>query len=138
MVPPSFSTTVGKNPDKFKCVLVTAGFSPISLNDILYGQQLLCSELKNGDIYHNIKLLTETTRDEDGRTPLCIAAARSLKWADMKLVFAANMPAIYQIDVITGLPIFMLSAVGPASNMESIYNLLKELPSVIDNYATMK
>jgi len=83
-------------------------------------------------MYHNIKLLTETSRDEDGRTPLCTAAARSLKWADMKLIFAANMPMIYQIDGMTGLPIFMLSAVGQASDMESIYNLLKEFPSAID------
>lgn len=48
-----------------------------------------------------MKLLTETTRDEDGHTPLYTAAARSLKWEDMKLIFAKNMPVIYQIDVMT-------------------------------------
>jgi len=49
----------------------------------------------------------------------------------MKQIFTANMPAIYQIDSRSGLPLFMLAAAGPTSNIESVYNLLKEFPGVI-------
>jgi len=65
------------------------------------------------------------------RLPLCTAAARSLVWVDMKKIFAVNMPAIHEMDELTGLAVFMLAAVGPTSDIESIYNLLKEYPSAI-------
>jgi len=42
-----------------------------------------------------------------------------------------NMPVVDEIDVVTGLPLFMLAAVGPTSDIESIYNLLRENPPAI-------
>jgi len=72
------------------------------------------------------------TRDVDGRLPLFTAAARCLKWSYMELIFTSNMPVITEMDVLTGLPVFMLAATGPTSDVESVYNLLKEYPSSIN------
>ena len=71
------------------------------------------------------------TRCLDGRLPLCAAAAKSIKWVDMKIFFLENMLALHDIDVITGLPLFMLAAVGSDSDLESTYNLLKNYPPAI-------
>ena len=49
----------------------------------------------------------------------------------MEHIFNAYMPVIHEIDVISGLPLFMLAATGPTSNIESAYNLLKEYPVAI-------
>jgi len=43
------------------------------------------------------------------------------------------MPVINEIDVVTGLPLFLLAATGPACDIESVYNLLKEFPSAVNN-----
>lgn len=51
------------------------------------------------------------------RLPLFTAAARSIKWSHVKLVFGANMPVIREGDALTGLPLFMLAAAGPASDL---------------------
>ena len=45
--------------------------------------------------------------------------------------FSVNMPAIHEMDGIIGLAVFMLAAAGPTSNIEPIYNLLREYPSAI-------
>ena len=50
----------------------------------------------------------------------------------MKQIFTSNMPVVNEIDVLTGLPLFMLAATGPTSDIESVYNLLKEYPSAIN------
>ena len=68
----------------------------------------------------------------DDRFPLFTAAARCLKWSNMKQIFALNMPVINEIDVRTGLPLFMLAATGPTCDIESVYNLLKENPGAIN------
>jgi len=70
-------------------------------------------------------------RGMDGRLPLFTAAAKSLKWSYLRQIFIANMPVVNKIDVLTGLPLFMLAAIGPNSDLESIYNLLKECPAAI-------
>lgn len=83
-------------------------------------------------MYYNVKLYAETARDVDGgRLPIFTAAAISLRWAEMKILFDVNMPAVYHSDVVTGLPLFMLSAIGERSDLESTYRLLKEFPSAI-------
>lgn len=41
------------------------------------------------------------------------------------------MPAVYEVDGSTGLPMFMLAAIGQTSDIESVFNLLKECPSSI-------
>ena len=46
-------------------------------------------------------------------------------------VFSVHMPAIYEVDLMTGLPVFMLAAAGPRSDIESVYNLLREYPPAI-------
>jgi len=71
------------------------------------------------------------TRGVDGRLPLFTAAARSLKWSYTRQIFTANMPVVDEIDVLTGLPLFMLAALGPSSDIESVYNLLRESPPAI-------
>ena len=68
------------------------------------------------------------TRNQDGRLLLCTAAALSLKWIDMNRIFEANMTAIYEKDVITGLSPFMLAAVGLNSDIESVYRLSQAHP----------
>ena len=74
------------------------------------------------------------TRNRDGRVPLHTAAAVSLNWEDTKLIFMANMPAIYDIDVVTGLPLFMLAAVCLNSDIESAYRLLRDNPFVCSSH----
>ena len=41
------------------------------------------------------------------------------------------MAAIYEVDEIIGLPVFVLAAVGPRSDTEAVYNLLLEYPQAI-------
>ena len=43
------------------------------------------------------------------------------------------MPAVYELDVLTGLSLFMLAAVGPLSDIESVYSILKEFPLAFKN-----
>jgi len=86
---------------------------------------------QNTEMYYEWKTWARLRGADDGRLPLFTAAARSLKWSYLKQIFAANMPVINEIDVLTGLPLFMLAATGQTSDIESIYNLLKELPAAI-------
>jgi len=67
----------------------------------------------------------------DGRLPVFTAAGRSLKWSHTRRIFTANMPAVQETDALTGLSLFMLAGVGPTSDIESVYNLLKEYPQAI-------
>ena len=60
---------------------------------------------------------------QDGRLPLCAAAALSLKWKDTKRIFEANKSAIYEKDV----P-FMFAVVEMNSDLESVYRLCREYP----------
>merc|ERR1712106_716584 len=69
------------------------------------------------------------TRNEDSRLPLFSAAAKSLRRADMECIFDNNMPAVYEVDASTGLSLFMPAAIGPNSDIESVYNLLRENPT---------
>ena len=41
------------------------------------------------------------------------------------------MVAIYERDVVTGLSVFMLAAVGMKSDLESVYRLCREYPVAI-------
>jgi len=79
---------------------------------------------------HKCKLWARA-RGRDGRLPLVRAATKSLKWSHMSLVFNAYMPGINEIDMLTGLPVFVLAAAGPNSDIESVYNLLREYPSAM-------
>jgi len=137
---PFFSTTIFDNDRvRFKEVLIEACFHPAPSNDpSVFLSDFDTDHFLDDDMYYDMKPWAEETRDENNRLPLCTAAAISLRWVKMKLIFDANMPAIYQMDVMTGLPLFMLSAVGQDSDMESTYHLLKEFPSVIDNWNAMK
>jgi len=138
---PSFSTTTldNNNIDGFKNMLVEAGFSRSCPNDIFRGRptrknswDALCSVNfpHPSDMYHDIKTWART-RGVNSRLPLFTAAARSLKWSYTKQIFTENMPAVYESDELTGLPLFMLAATGPTSDIESIYSLLKENPSAM-------
>ena len=45
--------------------------------------------------------------------------------------FGENMPTIYAVDWLIGLPVFMLAVVGPRRNIESVYNFLIQYLSAI-------
>lgn len=49
----------------------------------------------------------------------------------MKTIFTTNMPVIEEVDALSGLPVFMLAAAGRDSDIEAVYNLLKEYPPAI-------
>ena len=49
----------------------------------------------------------------------------------MKQFLAANMTVLHEVDSVTGLPLFMLAAVGKSSDLESVYNLLVEYPGAM-------
>jgi len=72
------------------------------------------------------------TRDVDDRYPLFTAAARCLKWSHTEQIFTSNMSIVNETDARTGFPLFMLAATGLTSDIESVYNLLKEYPSAIN------
>jgi len=50
------------------------------------------------------------------------------------LIYTTTMSAIHEVDGMTGLPVFLLAAAGPKSDIESIYNLLREYPPAILTY----
>merc|ERR1740136_438871 len=123
-------------PKKSICVeswraLKKKGFSLINLDTILYGGTGSKIDSNNSDMYYNMKIWGRKRNETSGRLPLFTAAARSLTWVDIRQILAVNMPVIYEVDGLTGLPIFMLAAVGPKSNIESVYHLLKEYPSAL-------
>jgi len=137
------TTTLDKRPDWFEQYLVTAGFSRENPNNILLGQSSLVDQDSDvyyygnyyeGDdsicIYYEWKTWAQTRGDDD-HLPIFTAARNSLKWYYMEQIFATNMPVINEIDVQSGLPLFALAAVGLESDIESVYNLLKEFPGVV-------
>merc|ERR1712008_340334 len=97
-------------------------------DNVFFGRRFIKRDL---DIYYDWKKWART-RDVDDRFPLFTAAARCLKWSYMNQIFTSNMPVVNEIDELTGFPLFMLAATGPTSDIESVYNLLKECPSVIN------
>jgi len=125
----SFSTTTFSNsPGEFEDLLVKGGFSNINLEFILYGGDGSGSS-SGSDMYYNMRAWGRKKDKNSYRLPLCAAAAKSLAWVDVKKIFAVNMPAIHDVDDLTGLPVFMLAGIGPTSDIESVYNLLKEYPT---------
>jgi len=52
-----------------------------------------------------------------------------MKWVDMEHIFDNHVPAIYEVDASTGLSLYMSAAVGPTSDIESVYNLLRKNPA---------
>ena len=70
--------------------------------------------------------------NEHGRSQLMTAAAMSMKWGCMKRIFDANRSAIYEIDAMTGLSVLMMAAVGPNSDIESVYRMCKEHPAAFN------
>jgi len=60
------------------------------------------------------------------------AAAISFEWDIMEGIFDANKRAIYEVDdVVTGFPVFLLAAMGPQSDLESVYRLCRENPPAL-------
>lgn len=78
----------------------------------------------------NMAIWTKT-RNEYGRSQLMTAAAISLKWGCMKRIFDSNSSAIYEVDAMTGLSVAMLAAVGPNSDIESVYRISKAYPPAL-------
>lgn len=57
---------------------------------------------KIGHMNYDTKAWASTTA-EHNRLPLCTMAARFLNWEDTRHIFTANIPAIYEVDWLTGL-----------------------------------
>jgi len=127
----SFSTTtLNKNTsDWFKDVLINAGFSNSNPCDILSDHRQSSNDYR---LYYDWKRWAGT-RGVDGRFPLFTVAAKGLQWSKIKQIFTSNMPAVNEIDVVTGLPLFLLAATGPTCDIESVYNFLKEYPPAVNN-----
>merc|ERR1740136_598387 len=130
---PSFSTTTfGNSPANLIHLLVKAGFYHKNFEAILdHGRDGCLSHYVGRDMYYNMKLWGRVKDKVSGRLPLCTAAERCLTWVDMQKIFSVNMPAIHEVDGMTGLPVFMLAAAGPTSDIEAVYNLLREYPPAI-------
>ena len=114
--------------------MIKAGFSNIlELESTLYGGGVprynsICG---SSDVYYYMNPWRRLIDKYSGRLPLFTVASRSLAWLDMRQILWVKMPVIYEVDGMTGLPIFMLAAVGPKSVIEWFYNLLREyLPTM--------
>mmetsp|Transcript_28313 Transcript_28313/g.34997 ORF Transcript_28313/g.34997 Transcript_28313/m.34997 type:complete len:348 (+) Transcript_28313:307-1350(+) len=71
-------------------------------------------------------------RDESNRLSLHLAAEQGIKWSEgLKDVLDAFVPAIYEADVVTGLPQFALAAAGGDSDLDGVYELMKRFPDPI-------
>jgi len=128
---PFFSSTLLKNNvnDGLKNMLTDAGFLPTNAYDF-HHSYFSYHHISQNDMYYDWKRWARA-KDGDGRLPLFTAAATSMKWSHTRQIFNLNMPVINDIDVLTGLSLFMLAAAGTTSDIESIYNLLKEHPSAM-------
>ena len=149
-IPPSV-TSIG-DCTFFRCTSLTSIVIPPSVAQLGYGIFEVCN-LRSIDVTYPLTLEERSesnlfleaiesmtrnnmeewvkTKGQDGRLPLCTAAAASLKWKYIQLIFEANMVAIYERDVVTGLSPFMLAAVGINSDLESVYRLCREYPVAI-------
>jgi len=126
-----FTTTFNSADASFGEILAGAGFYPSDPNLFLYERPFVSQFQTIGpdeEMYYDIKKWARI-RNADSRFPLFTAAAKSMRWADMKTIFDHNMPAIYEVDALTGLSLYMLAAVGPNSDIESVYNLLRNNPA---------
>eukprot|EP00555_Chaetoceros_dichaeta_P010263 CAMPEP_0198270964 /NCGR_PEP_ID=MMETSP1447-20131203/47296_1 /TAXON_ID=420782 /ORGANISM="Chaetoceros dichaeta, Strain CCMP1751" /LENGTH=342 /DNA_ID=CAMNT_0043963313 /DNA_START=87 /DNA_END=1115 /DNA_ORIENTATION=- len=123
---PSFSTgtTFRNAPHELLELLVDAGYTKGNPDDFLYDGH------PNPNMCHMYYDRNAWARTEawNYRLPLCTAAKNDMKWEKMKQIFDVNMPAIYEVDWLSGLPMFMMAAEGPQSDLESVYNLLKQHP----------
>jgi len=134
----SVSYTLENGYKGFKNMLVDAGFTPGDPNEILCGKAFFKRgmQINKGTVFYDRKKWAGII-SVDGRFPLVTAAVRSRKWEHMQEIFDLHMPVIQNKDVLTGMPLFMLAAIGQSSDIESIYNLLKEYPSAIQTDITI-
>lgn len=109
-------------------VLNVAGLFPFPY---LYPDQQVATTFMNARI-----------KDRHGRWFLCTAveaAATKGTWegeGGLGEIFTANMAAVDDTDVVTGLEPFMLAGMGPNSSLEVIYHLLRENPPAITRSGT--
>jgi len=111
-------------------MMINAGFTTSNPDDVISDRQPINQNLI---MYYDWKRWART-RDVDDRFPLFTAAVRCLKWSYMEQIFTSNMPVVNEIDELTGLPLFMLAATGPTSDIESVYNLLKIVPICYEHH----
>jgi len=123
------NTTIDKSPCWFTTLLVEAGFSSEKPNNVLNGRKTY-RYIEGDCMYYEWKQWARTI-GVDGQLPLFTAVNKSLKWYYTKQIFTANMQIINKIDARSGLPLFLLAAAGPTSDIESVYNLLKEFPGML-------
>jgi len=152
--PPSFTTATaasrGIDNDivSWRNVLLKEQFYPLQLSHVLDNGQ---SKPSQHSMYYDWKTLAKNTYKSSGRYPLSIAAEKSIRWSSsvsssgagdtgggggggggwLQKLFVAYMPAIEVCDCGSGLWTFMLAAVGRTSDLETVYQLLREYPAAI-------
>jgi len=78
------------------------------------------------------------TRNDEGRLPLFTASEQSVKWSNgVCAILKGYGAAIEDVDVVTGLEVFMLAAVGEESDLETVYNLLLDHPAAINPHVVI-
>jgi len=132
--PSSFTETTGtitNEINNWRKTLRAEQFYPIQLSHVLAGQLKSFQQC----VYYDWKTLAKKPYGSSGRTPLCLAAENSVKWSGktgwLRNIFVAYMPAIEVCDGATGLWSFMLAAVGQKSDLETVYELLREYPAAL-------
>jgi len=125
------SVTAISNDAFYNCISLTSIVIPDSITTI--GNQAFynCTSLTSIVIPDSKTMIGDGAFHNCTSLPLCTAVARCLTWVDIRQIFSENMPAIHEVDGITGFPVFVLAAVGPTSDIEAIYNLLREYPPAI-------
>ena len=68
------------------------------------------------NMYYNMEVWGRERDKGSECLPLYTAAA---------IYLTVNMPTVHEVNMMTGLPVFVQAAVGPTSDIESIYNLLR-------------
>jgi len=89
-------------------------------------------------MYVNWNICANKKSENNDRLPLFIAIENNFPLFGVHGVLGhilkANAAAIEDVDPVTGLEAFMLAAVGPGSNLESVYKLLEDHPGAIVPY----
>ena len=90
-------------------------------------QKLLDMFLDSSNTYHKCLSI----KDHQGRLPLHYALALEFKWKQcIKKLVDADFCSLAEVDGKTGLLPFMLSAVGPKSDLNTIFHLLRSDPAL--------
>jgi len=90
------------------------------------------------DEFHSIFVnwrVCSKIKTREGRFFLFTAIEKHISWrCGLSAVLQGNGAAIEDKDVVTGLEAFLLAAVGPYSDLETVFKLLQDHPAAINPY----